>query len=174
MKIRIIGACGSGKSTAARMLSKHFTIPYFEIDNIVWDRSEESLRFPVEVRDRTFREILAREDWVLEGVQHHWTGESFERADVIFILNPHVFVRDYRIVKRFIRSRSGIEPWNYEQSVSNLWKMITKWNHGYDMDEVLTVTNQFIHKRFIVKNVSEMIQHLEAYEIEGTTYKAIM
>jgi len=161
MKIRIIGACGSGKSTAARMLGTYFNISYYEIDNVVWDRSAENLRFPVEVRDQTFREILDREDWVLEGVQHHWTGDSFARADVIFILNPHVLVRDYRIIKRFIRSRSGIEPWNYKQSFANLLKMMKEWNHKYDMDEVLAATSQYAHKRVMVGSATEMIRYLE-------------
>jgi len=163
MKIRIIGACGSGKSTAAKMLGTYLNISYYEIDNIVWDRSAESLRFPVEVRDQTFREILGKEDWVIEGVQHQWTGDSFARADVIFILNPHVLVRDYRIIKRFVRSRSGIEPWNYKQSFGNLWKMMKEWNHGYDMDEVLAVTSPYAHKRVMVGSASEMIRYLKAY-----------
>lgn len=43
MKIRIIGSCGSGKSTMARELSQMYAIPYFEIDNIIWDRSEKRI-----------------------------------------------------------------------------------------------------------------------------------
>lgn len=50
MKIRIIGSCGSGKSTLARELSKRYDIPYYEIDNMIWDRSSDNRKYPEEVK----------------------------------------------------------------------------------------------------------------------------
>ncbi|WP_156430837.1 hypothetical protein [Paenibacillus sp. FJAT-26967] len=58
MRIRIIGSCGSGKSTAARQLAAMYGTDYYETDNLVWDRSEEGLRYPIEVRDRMPRDIV--------------------------------------------------------------------------------------------------------------------
>jgi pyrophosphatase PpaX len=55
MKIRIIGSCGSGKSSLSREISKHYGIPYYELDNVIWDRSEESLKYPEEIRNKTLK-----------------------------------------------------------------------------------------------------------------------
>jgi len=103
-------------------------------------------------------EIINTKCWIIEGVQSNdWTFESFSQSDYIVILNPNVFIRDYRIFKRFIKSRTGIEPWNYKQTMRNLIKMMVKWNHGYQLDELLTQTDVYHNKRYIVKNKNEII-----------------
>ncbi|WP_051530021.1 shikimate kinase [Anoxybacteroides tepidamans] len=38
-KIHIIGSVGSGKTTLARTLSARLHIPFYELDTIVWKRS---------------------------------------------------------------------------------------------------------------------------------------
>ena len=39
-KIHIIGSVASGKTTLAKELSRKLAIPYYELDNVVWKRSE--------------------------------------------------------------------------------------------------------------------------------------
>ena len=70
LKIRIIGSCGSGKSTTAKELSEKYEIPYYEIDNMIWDRSSDNLKFPEEVRNATLRSIIYSDSWIVEGVQY--------------------------------------------------------------------------------------------------------
>jgi adenylate kinase family enzyme len=156
MKIRIIGPCGSGKSTVARALSRQLGIAYHEIDNLMWDRSVPNVRHPEPIRDRMFQDILESEDWILEGVQHGWTMESFRQADWVLVLHPHVLVRDYRIIRRFLRSRTGLEQWNYKQTFSNLVKMVVEWNHGYDPDKILRLTAEFADKRIVAAGQKEL------------------
>jgi adenylate kinase family enzyme len=168
MSIRIIGSCGSGKSTAAREISRRFGIPWYELDNMVWDRSTPvNTRYPKEIRDAALYEAMSQAAWVIEGVDSGWSADSFREAELIMILHPHVLVRDYRIVRRFVRSRTGLEPWNYKQSFRNLWKMIVEWNHGYDMDKVLERTEAYREKRHLVKHSGEMIQLLLQSERAG-------
>ncbi|WP_438446075.1 hypothetical protein [Gorillibacterium sp. sgz5001074] len=164
MKIRIIGPCGSGKSTAARILSEQYGMPAYELDNMVWDRSTPvNKRYPVPIRDALLKAAMSQESWVIEGVDSGWTGDTFREADLIFVLNPHVLVRDYRIVRRFVRSRTGVEPWNYRQSFRNLWKMIFQWNHGYEWDKVFGRTDAFYPKRFVVRSLKEMKTHMDEW-----------
>lgn len=163
MKIRIIGACGSGKSTVARRLSTAYGIPCYELDNLVWDRSETGKKYPQEIRDASLCRILQAKDWIIEGVYTKWARESFRDADLIIILEPHVLIRDYRIIRRFIRSRTGIEPWNYTQSFSNLLKMIVQWNHGYQRKEILEITKAYSGKRHVAATYREVCRQVEGY-----------
>lgn len=39
-KIHIIGSVASGKTTLAKDLSMKLQIPYYELDNVVWKRSD--------------------------------------------------------------------------------------------------------------------------------------
>ncbi len=131
---------------------------------MIWDRSAENLKYPEEIRNKTFQETVHKESWIIEGVQYRdWTMESFIRSDLIFVLNPNVFIRDYRIIKRFIKSRTGIESWNYKQSIGNLTKMIVQWNHGYPLSELLEVTNVFQQKRYIVKTRQETLKIIQEH-----------
>jgi adenylate kinase family enzyme len=51
-KIHIIGSVGSGKTTLARNLSRKYSIPYYELDNVVWKRhNAEDKRRSEEERD---------------------------------------------------------------------------------------------------------------------------
>ncbi|WP_346725814.1 hypothetical protein [Alteribacter keqinensis] len=49
----------------------------------------------------------------MEGVHNEpWVNESFERAGVILFLDPTYRIRTYRIVKRYMRQKLGLE--NYK------------------------------------------------------------
>ncbi len=129
---------------------------------MVWDRSSDNLRFSDDARDAEFHRVVHSDSWIMEGVHHTpWTVESFRRADLIFILNPHVLLKDYRILRRFIRARTGVEKWNFKQSVRNMLKMIVKWNHGYNWTEVYAITDSYGSKRFEVKSKSEILAHIQ-------------
>ena len=164
MKIRIIGSCGSGKSTLARELSVRLNVPFYEIDNLIWDRSAENLKYPENLRDKNLETIVSSDEWIVEGVQYKdWTLTSIEKADLVVILNPNVYVRDYWIIKRFVLSRTGIRPWNYKQSFKNLCKMIVRWNHRYDIQKVKEIVNEYQRPFVIVRNKKEVIKELEKY-----------
>jgi hypothetical protein len=59
---------------------------------------------------------------------------SFERADVIFVLRPNVFLRDWRILKRFTSRKLGIVATKRE-NLLHLYRLI-QWNHKYDLDNL--------------------------------------
>lgn len=39
MKIDIVGSVASGKTTLAKKISLKYNVPYYEKDNIVWERT---------------------------------------------------------------------------------------------------------------------------------------
>ncbi|MBB6022312.1 adenylate kinase family enzyme [Paenibacillus sp. JGP012] len=163
MKIRIIGACGSGKSTLARTLSRKYGITCHELDNLIWDRNAVNLRYPEKVRDQALQAIVSSEAWIIEGAQlEAWTSPSILEADLVLMLHPHVMVRDYRIVRRFVLSRTGLQAWNYKQTFSNLCKMIVKWNHQYPVQDVIEMTSRYGKKAIMITNTKQAIEEIES------------
>jgi adenylate kinase family enzyme len=166
IKIRIIGACGSGKSYIAKELSKKYKIKCFETDNFVWDRTLENCKYPIEVRDKKLNEVVMTEAWIIEGVHYKWGIESFEQADLIFIIIPNKYVRNLRVIQRFIKTRLGFEQWNYKQSFKNLYEMLFIWNKGFDKEnikEILELTEGNSEKRIIVQDNKEIMGYVQDY-----------
>ena len=102
MKIHIIGCSGSGKTYFAKALSNKYNIPHFDLDDIQWDNNSESygVKMPVEKRDALLKEILEKKDWIIEGVYYSWVLESFEKADIIYVLDIPKHIYKNRISKR--------------------------------------------------------------------------
>ncbi|WP_169082892.1 DNA topology modulation protein FlaR [Paenibacillus sp. PL91] len=131
-KIHIIGSVGSGKSTLAKQLSTKLSIPYYELDNVVWRRTDNGdVRNSTEVRDAQLHNIIASDQWITEGVHYKWTQQCFENAEMIIYLDTAIWIRNYRILKRFIIQKLGIEKGNYEQTFEMLRKMYI-WNYNYE------------------------------------------
>ncbi|SDN00703.1 hypothetical protein SAMN05216191_12345 [Paenibacillus jilunlii] len=166
IRIRIIGGCGSGKSYTARELSKRYGVPYFETDNFVWDRSTPYCRNTPEVRDAQLAEIVAMDSWIIEGVHYKWGSESFRQADFIVLIRPNRVTQDWRVVRRFVKTRLGLEQGNYKQTFRNLNEMLFKWNRKYvraDLPRIMELTEEYRHKRIIVKNNQEILQWFSLY-----------
>lgn len=162
MKIRIIGACGSGKTYLAKKLSKTLEIKYYETDNIIWDRKINQKR-PLESRNHILAEIIAKESWIIEGAQYRWSSESFDAADIIIVLNPHPFVRESRVVRRYLSMQFGIGSHHYRQNFRELIDMI-KQNREFDshsFGEILKSTERYRVKRFIHRDICEIMPSIE-------------
>lgn len=161
MKIRIAGACGSGKSYLARELSRQLRVPYYETDNWVWDRRRENTRFSVQERDAQLEAAVGEPSWIIEGVHYKWGQESFAQADLILLLDPGKFVRDCRVVRRFIRTRFGLEQANYKQSFKNLRTMLFEWNRDYDktaFPDILELTAGYAARTMVIKNARQGLE----------------
>jgi adenylate kinase family enzyme len=144
-RIHIIGGPGSGKSYAARHLSRRLGIPAYDLDDLFWDRAAESYGARASEADRDARlmAITGEAAWVIEGVYYQSLRPSFERADMIFALQANVFLRDWRILKRFVSRKFGITPTKRE-SLLDLYRLIL-WNHKYDADNLKRAMD-FIHQ----------------------------
>ena len=59
MKIDIIGSVASGKTTLAKKISLKYQVPYYEKDNIVWERTANGdKKRTQEERDALFQQII--------------------------------------------------------------------------------------------------------------------
>ena len=131
MKIHIIGCSGTGKTYLANALSKKHNISHYDLDDIYWDNTSScyGVKRPVEERDSLLSDILSNDSWIIEGVYYSWCGEIFEKADVIYFLDTPKHVYKWRIIKRFIKRKLGLEKGDKEslKSVVNLLKWTDKF-----------------------------------------------
>lgn len=127
LKIDIIGSVASGKTTLARRISQKYGVPYYEKDNIVWERTldGDKKRTPEE-RDKEFDKIIKSSDWIVEGSPRDCLRESFDCCDYIIILNEKTVIRLVRVLKRWIYQRMGKERYNSKPTLNFLWCNI-KW-----------------------------------------------
>lgn len=131
MKIHIVGGPGSGKSYFADRLAEQFGIPHYDLDDLQWDNTAADYgtkRNPQE-REKLLNQILQREDWIIEGVYHAWCRQCFADADRIYILEVPRSVYRYRIIRRFIRRKLGLEQGKRE-TLKSLTDLL-KWADHY-------------------------------------------
>jgi len=132
-KIHIIGSVGSGKTTLAKKLSAKLNIPYYELDNVVWKRAKSGdIRRTEEERKDYLDSIIHSETWIIEGVHNEdWVAGSFHKAELIIYLDTKYSLRTYRIIKRFILQKLGLEKSNYTPTINIFFKMF-KWNRHFE------------------------------------------
>lgn len=134
-RIHIIGSVGSGKTTLARILSEKYDIPYYELDNVVWERHESGdIRRTDSDRDWYLNQIVNTNRWIIEGASlHDWVGNSFKNADIIIFLDTPYYVRVFRIIKRYFRQLKGVESANYKPSFK-MFKKMFRWNRIFEKE----------------------------------------
>ncbi|MGG2016336.1 shikimate kinase [Bacillus sp. S10(2024)] len=154
-KIHIIGSVGSGKTTLAKMLSSQLNIPYYELDNVVWKRSEKGdVRNTPEERDGQLNDIVSSDVWIVEGAHHTWVSQGFQHADIIIFLDVSLSKRRYRITKRFILQLLGLEKANYKPSFNMYLKMF-KWTRDFERKskaEILHMLGAYGDKVVVLKD----------------------
>ena len=139
MKIHIIGGPGSGKTYLADKLSKELGIPHYDLDDIQWDNGSDAygVKRAPEERAELLAAVLEQSDWITEGVYYAWCGQCFEDADRIYLLNVPRYKYRYRIVRRFILRKLGLEKGKRE-SFKSLSKLL-KWADKYQRENLVEI-----------------------------------
>ena len=139
MKIHIIGGPGSGKTCLAEKLSAQLGIPHYDLDNLQWDNEANGYgvkRDPRE-RDALLDGILRNDSWITEGVYYKWCGRCFEEADEIYLLSVPRYKYRYRIIRRFIRRKLGLEK-GKKETLKSLFKLL-KWADKFERENLVEI-----------------------------------
>ena len=139
MKIHIIGGPGSGKTFLAEKLSAQLGIPHYDLDALQWDNTALSYgtKREAQERDTLLREILQKDDWIIEGVYYAWCGQCFADADQIYLLSVPRRQYRYRIIRRFIRRKLGIET-GKKETLKSLLDLL-KWADKYQRTNLVEI-----------------------------------
>ena len=163
-RIHIIGSIGSGKTTLAKVLSNQLNIPYYELDNVVRKRLKTGdIKRTEQERDEYLNSIINNDHWIVEGVHHKWVSPSFKRADLIIYLDPKLATRKFRIIKRYIKQKIGVEKANYKPTLKILHTLY-KYNTEFDAKnkpEIFNTLNLYKNKLVIIKSKDEIINRLK-------------
>ncbi|WP_080844850.1 AAA family ATPase [Cytobacillus gottheilii] len=157
-RIHIIGSIGSGKTTLAKVLSAQLNIPYYELDNIVWNRlNTGDVKRTEQERDEYLSSILTSKNWIIEGVHHKWVSPCFQKADLILFLDINLSTRRFRIINRFLKQKMGIERANYKPTLKIL-KDLYSYNTVFEYrskPEIIDMLSPYKDKLTILNRNSE-------------------
>ena len=100
-KIYVLGGSGSGKSSLAKKISQRKHIPYFDLDDIMWNKKYTD-KLPVEQRVPKLHTLLeTHRKWVIEWCFVDWANECYLEANLVIILNVSKYTVAWRILKRY-------------------------------------------------------------------------
>lgn len=159
MKIHIIGGSGTGKTYLANRLLTKYNIPHYDLDDLFWDNSAKQygVKMPIEKRSEMLSKILQNEDWILEGVYYAWLSDSFEKADAIIVLDIPKRVYKYRIIRRFIKRKIGIEH-SKKETIKSL-KRLPKWTDKFqreNLPQIYAVLSNYANKTVVLHSKNEV------------------
>lgn len=159
MKIHIIGCSGTGKTYFAKALSKKYNIPHFDLDDIQWDNNSDGygVKMPTDKRDELLKQILNKDAWIIEGVYYAWVLESFEQADIIYVLDMPKYLYKSRIIIRFLKRKLGIEK-GKKETLKSLYNLL-KWTNKYqdkNLKEITRILKQYESKVVWISDSKEI------------------
>ncbi len=131
MRLFIIGAAGSGKTTLSRELGNLFNIKPVILDDLFWDNSLNAydIRRNESERDKMLDEEINKPIWIIEGAYVSWPLKAMRCADRIIYVNTPKGIINYRIWKRFIKRKLGFENRTKKETLRGLFDLI-KWNNN--------------------------------------------
>jgi adenylate kinase family enzyme len=136
-RIHLIGGPGSGKSYIAAKIAATYGIAAHDLDDLFWDARAPTYgtRADKDQRNQALLALAARDSWIIEGAYYRWVAPSFARADLIIVLTPSVWRRDWRIMKRFMLRAVGRAHAKKTETLASQWGLIV-WNHTYERTQL--------------------------------------
>lgn len=131
------------------------------ISNGITAKIHTGVKMPVEKRNQMLNDILQQPEWIIDGVYYAWVQRSFEEADMIYVLNMPKYLYSFRIIKRFINRKIGLENGKKEtlKSVYNL----LKWTDTFqktNMKDIIKILEPHKNKVVFIKKKAEMYRIL--------------
>lgn len=168
MKIHIIGCSGSGKTYLAKKLSDKYHISHFDLDDIQWDNYTDSygVKRSLEEKVELLQKICTNKEWIMEGVYYSWVQQSFEEADVIYVLDMPLFLCKIRIIWRFVKRKIHMEKGKRE-SLKSLYHLL-KWTNVFqkkNRQEIKNIMEKYREKVVYLKSSKDVKKIIKATQL---------
>jgi len=154
-------AVSSGKTTLARKLSEKLNIQYQSLDEVVHipDKTNPwgNRKREVEERDKIFYSIIQQSMWIIEDTGRPCFAEGLKVAELIVLLEVPKRIRNYRIIKRWVKQRLGFEKCLYNPNFIIL-KCMFHWSKDYELgiDNLKERISPYQEKVIVLKNNREI------------------
>lgn len=134
-RLYLVGSVGSGKTTLGKKLAEEFHIPFYEMDNLIFERLETGDRRREDDEIGLLLETIFEEKvWLIEGTcLRDIIQPVFDKSQVLIFLEVPYYKRIYRFTKRFLKQVLHLEKANYLPSFDIYLKMF-KWNHQFEKE----------------------------------------
>lgn len=156
-KIYIIGIVASGKSTLANKLSQIQDVKHYEVDAIVHKKINGiRVKQSYEEQVAELKKINKIESWIIEGTYRPSCDYVLENAERIVFVDPPLYIRKYRIIKRFIKQNLKIEKCHYKPDLEML-KAMFKWTRDFEKNrtDFEDMLNCYSEKLIVIKTLKE-------------------
>ncbi len=170
MRIHITGNAGSGKSTLAEKIGTILGLDVFSLDAVVWKEGWKVT--PQDERRRLEKMIVARPQWIIEGV----SSIAREAADTIIFLDFPRNVCYLRCAKRNVhylfKSRPGL-PDNCPEIkiVPTLFKII--WNFSSTVKPKIVKDLESFGKVGVrLKCNEDVVRYIKEIECSKNTHRS--
>lgn len=108
-RIMVIGiSSGVGKSTFARKLSEVLNIQAYHLDVLFWKPGW--VEAPLEEFAAAQKNIVSKDQWIIEGNYSNTYEIRAEQADTIFYLELPLYICLYRVIKRWLQNIGRTRP----------------------------------------------------------------
>lgn len=99
-RILVYGVTGAGKSTCAQRLAGRLGLPVVLADELTWRPGWVAV--PEDEQRRTFAEIAARDEWVLDTAYGLWLDVVLPRAELVVGLDYPRWLSLQRLLRRSV------------------------------------------------------------------------
>ena len=106
-RILVIGCCGTGKSVFSKELGEKLNLEVFHLDRLFWKPGwvmREKDEF-----DNIVRNLILKDEWIIDGNYSRTLKVRAKRADMIFFFDYSSSFCVYRVLKRSLKTKLGIE-----------------------------------------------------------------
>lgn len=101
-RVLVLGICGAGKSTLAKVLGHRLNLPVIHLDQHFWKPGwVESNK---DEWSQKVDQLIKAPTWIMEGHYSSSFDKRFPLADTIIILNYNRFLALYRVTKRILQN----------------------------------------------------------------------
>ncbi|MHA2433778.1 MAG: AAA family ATPase [Candidatus Thorarchaeota archaeon] len=125
----VLGPSGSGKSTFAKALADRLGLPWINLDHHYWRPNWEEM--PEEEWREAVANLIAREEWVMDGNYSKTLEIRIKRADTAIFLDVPRRVSFWRVLKRRVIHHGKVRPELAEGCTEKIDLDFLRWIWGY-------------------------------------------